>query len=71
MNESKALSQKKYNSYCLFFLTLSLLVRWNDITNSDLAEAASFLAKKVLKSPTGWVNDNILDIAYKLMNIWR
>jgi hypothetical protein len=64
-------NSKKYHSLCLFLLELSLLVRWEDTKDTDLAEAISFLTKKVLKMGTGWTSDTVMQIAYKMMGIWR
>ena len=62
---------KKYICLCTFLLEMSLLSRWEDTTDQELAQAVSFLAKKVLKITTGWTSDSILQLAYKFMGVWR
>lgn len=64
-------NSKKYQSLCSFLLEMSLLVRWEDTKDQDIAEAASFLAKKVLKMPVGWTSDAVMQIAYRMMGVWR
>lgn len=62
---------KKYLCLCTFLLEMSLFVRWEDATDQELAQAVSFLAKKVLKITTGWTSDSVLQLAYKFMGVWR
>jgi hypothetical protein len=62
---------KKYHSLCHFLLELTLLVRWDEGSDAELAEAITFLAKKVIKISTGWTSDNIMQLAYKLIGVWR
>lgn len=45
-------------------------MRWDE-TDEELAEAISFLAKKVMKMTTGWASDSVLQLAYKFMGVWR
>ena len=62
---------KKYVCLCTFLLEMSLLMRWEDATDEELAQAVSFLAKKVLKMSSGWSSDSVLQLAYKFMGVWR
>lgn len=62
---------KKLKSMVSFMLELSLLVQWDDLNEKDIAEAAVFLAAKVLKYPPPGVSDRVMEVAFRLLGVWR
>jgi len=67
----RTINAKKFSSLIIFLLEMSLLCLWEDASESDLAEAAYFLACKVLKVSSPIISDSVMELAYKLMGVWR
>lgn len=64
-------NNKKLHALVGFLLEVSLLALWEDVSENDIAEAALFLAGKILKLGSGWASDSVMETAYKLMGLWR
>ena len=64
-------STRKLKSLVAFLLELSLLVKMEEYSESELGEAGVFLAAKVLKVSTPQVSEKVMEAAYKILCVWK